>query len=383
MKKKILVLVIFMLSLCLALLSCSSDKEEEENGSEGLEYELSSDGKSYIVKGIGSCQDKDLVIPGMYNSLPVTAIGENAFSDNMTITSVKLPSGLKSIGHGAFYCCYNLAGKIVLPNNEITVGDFAFEGCSGLIYNSYDNGLYLGSSEKPYLVLMQAKDKYITSCEINSETRQIYTRAFSGCRELKSIKVPEGVVSIGTQAFEDCSSLMELQIPNSVTRIGTGAFKFYPQAFNYNIYDNVKYIGNEENPYLVLVRANDKKQTSFTINENARFISDNAFNGCENLTNIEIPNSVVSIESYAFGFCSSLTSITIGNSVQFIGSYAFCGCQQLESIMIPRSVTKIEPDIFYTANFSLKIYCEAESQPSGWNERWNSSNHRVIWGYKG
>ena len=75
-------------------------------------------------------------------------------------------------------------------------------------------------------------------------------------------------------------------------------------------------------------------------------IGDYAFNGCESLTSITIPNSVTSIGDYAFNWCESLTSITIPNSVTSIGEYAFRSCSSLPSITIPNSVTSIGQFVF-------------------------------------
>ena len=71
-------------------------------------------------------------------------------------------------------------------------------------------------------------------------------------------------------------------------------------------------------------------------------IGKEAFDSCEELVSVEIPNSVTSIEKRAFTFCKSLTSITIPNSVTRIGSEAFAFCQSLTSITIPNSVMSIE-----------------------------------------
>ena len=82
-----------------------------------------------------------------------------------------------------------------------------------------------------------------------------------------------------------------------------------------------------------------------------------AFRNCESLTSIEIPSSITSIGYRAFSYCTSLRSIVIPSSVTSIGEYAFYGC------------------------WSLTIYCEAESEPSGWDYYWNDSNRLVVWGY--
>ena len=81
--------------------------------------------------------------------------------------------------------------------------------------------------------------------------------------------------------------------------------------------------------------------TSITIGSGVTSIGSGTFSGCSSLTSVTIPESVTSIGSSAFSDCSSLTSITIPNSVTSIGNYAFYGCSSLTSITIPEGVTSI------------------------------------------
>ena len=114
-------------------------------------------------------------------------------------------------------------------------------------------------------------------------------------------------------------------------------------------------------------------------------------------TTIEIPSairdvdgkdySVTTIGDSAFNNCINLTSIAIPNSVTTIGDYAFLGCNNLTSVVIPNSVTTIGSSAFYGCN-NLTIYCEATSQPSGWDSSWNWNELDgniipVVWGRKG
>lgn len=142
--------------------------------------------------------------------IPVGAekINDSAFSDK-TIKCVLLPMGITSIGSFAFHGCSNLMG-IEIPDSVTSIGNYAFSACTSLVYNEYDNAYYLGNENNPYVVLVKAKDKSITSCEINSNTKFIYGGAFSDCSSLTSIVIPDSVTSIGDEAFKWCSSLTDI-----------------------------------------------------------------------------------------------------------------------------------------------------------------------------
>lgn len=109
-------------------------------------------------------------------------------------------------------------------------------------------------------------------------------------------------------------------------------------------------------------------------------INKNAFQYNSTITSVTIPNSVTIIGQHAFGTCANLVNVNIPNSVTSIGLGAFAYSGKLTTIIIPSSVTEIGSGAFSNCT-NLTIYCEAESQPSGWNSRWNSSNCPVVWGY--
>ena len=181
--------------------------------------------------------------------------------------------------------------------------------------------------------------------------------AFGGCESLTSITIPNGVTRIGEYAFESCYSLTSITIPSSVKSIGYGAFydtAYYNEESNWQ--DGVLYIDN------CLIGANGELPSDYAINNGTRVIADSVFNGCDSLTNITIPSSVISIGNGAFADCSSLTSVTIPSSVISIGNGAFADCYSLTSVTIPSSVTSIGEGTFYYCESLASITVDNQNQ---------------------
>ena len=119
-----------------------------------------------------------------------------------------------------------------------------------------------------------------------------------------------------------------------VTAIKTRAFEYCERLTHITIPDSVTSIGDFAFYGCI-------KLANITIPDGVTSIGYSAFGGCSGLTNITIPDSVTSIGDSAFHDCSNLTSITIPDSVTSIGEVAFYGCSGLTSIAIPDSVTSI------------------------------------------
>ncbi len=254
----------------------------------------------------------------------VTSIGGYAFYNCSSLASITLPDNVTSIGDGAFRNCSSLT-SITLPDSVTSIGEYAFYDCNGLQYNEYNNGLYLGNSTNSYIALIKAKDQSITSCAINENTKTIAAYAFSQCRLLENVIMPNGIISIGEDAFWRCSSLTNITIPDSVTSIGRAAFSGCSSLTSITIPDGVTSIGDETFGYC-------SSLTSITLPDSVTSIGEYAFRGCSSLTNIIIPDGVTSIGMETFSDCSSLISITIPDSVTSIGDGAFRYCSSLVNI---------------------------------------------------
>ena len=272
---------------------------------------------------IAGCQNT--IIP---NS--VTSIGNRAFSDCSSLTSITIPNSVTSIESSAFSYCRSLT-SITIPNSVTSIGYGAFSGCDAL---PVENNLRYADT---YLV--EAVDETLSTYSIKEGTKWIGDYAFYRCSALTSITIPNSVTSIGNNAFSACESLTSITIPNSVTSIGDEAFSVCFSLTSIAIPNSVTSIGDG-------AFSACSSLTSITIPNSVTSIGDRAFSACESLTSITIPNSVTSIGDNAFWNCSSLTSITIPNSVTSIGDLAFYGCSSLSSITIPNSVTSIGYEAF-------------------------------------
>ena len=218
-------------------------------------YYTSSDGK--IVTPYDSSSFGATILSNTYKDgvgviefdVPITTIGDYAFEDCSSLTSVTIPDSITTIGEGAFWGCSSLT-SVTIPDSVTTIGYCAFYQCSSL-----------------------------TSVTIPDSVTEIGDSAFEDCSSLTSVTIPDGVTTIGTWAFSDCSSLTSVTIPDSVTSIGVWAFDGCSSLPSVTIPDSVTTIGSS------------------------------AFRDCTSLTSVTIPDSVTEIGYYAFNNCSSLTSV--------------------------------------------------------------------------
>ncbi len=250
----------------------------------------------------------------------VTTIGDGAFYNCGSLTSVTMPNSVTTIGHSAFNDCDNLL-NVILSENLTEIGNYVFCYCYELNDITLPNSLI-----------------------------KIGERAFAYCRELESITLPDGLTTIGTYAFRDCDSLVSVTIPNSVTELGESAFsccdnlvefkgKYAADGGRCLIYNNI-----------FISFANGCGVTDYNIPAGIIRVGRYAFSGCHSLNSVVIPNSVKVIEGWAFAYCRKLESITLPDGLTTIGTYAFRDCDSLVSVTIPNSVTELANGVFTDCN---------------------------------
>ena len=194
------------------------------------------------------------------------------------------------IGNRAFYSCNHL-WKVTIPQSVTSIGERAFAACRNL-----------------------------DSVTINDAATSIGNRAFTECPLTTTLSLGKKITTIDDYAFYDCRGLTSVTIPQSVTSIGDYAFgecihlkklSFGEKSFGENIETNIQTIGND------------------------------AFNHCNDLESVTIPQSVTSIGSEAFRFCNNMKSLAINGAIEVMGAYAFAGCISLETISLGENIKTI------------------------------------------
>lgn len=307
---------------------------------EGIEYVFTDDGNAYGVAAFTSKEIAEAYILPEYNGKPVTIIFARAFA-NSNITRVTIPDSVTTIENEAFYNCDNLVSATT-GNGVTSIGDEAFRDCDKLKNMTIGNG-----------VTMIGKNAFsecdnLTSVIIPDSVTTIDDYAFWYCKSLTNVAMGNSVTHIGNKAFGECKNLTNITVPDSIISIRDEAFSGC--NLEYNEYDNALYLGNNDNPCVVLVRAKNKNITACEINKKTKLIRDYAFRSCSNLKSVIIPDKVTSIGDSAFEGCTDLTNITISDSVTEIGNYVFKGCNNLKNVEIGNSVTSIGREAFFECN---------------------------------
>lgn len=197
-----------------------------ETVSEGLEFSRRVDG-TYMVSGIGTCRDRNLIIPAEQDGIPVTAIGEKAFAEEKNIQSVLIPEGITAIEADAFGYCSALK-KISIPSTVTSIEGNVFISCPALaeLTVAEGNTAYRGAGN---CLVELGNGTLITGCHSSvipddGSVRVIGEDAFFGCTTLKGLKLPDSVTEIKSGAFRFCDAPEGIDLPAGLQEIEENAF---------------------------------------------------------------------------------------------------------------------------------------------------------------
>ena len=149
----------------------------------------------------------------------ITSIGNSAFENCASLTSIVIPGGVTSIGSSAFSSCSSLT-SITLPDSITSIDDSTFNACASLTSITIPGGVTSISNRA------LAYCPKLTSITLPDSIRSIGSGAFSGCSQLASINIPESVTILESSTFSSCSSLTSIIIPASITSIRIYAFDY-------------------------------------------------------------------------------------------------------------------------------------------------------------
>lgn len=369
MKKALIFLSLSLLLITSLFAFCSCGVLLNKAGLyEGFEYHVDSE---YEITLTGYKGDKTkLEIPSWIDGYKVVGIAFDKSDESLkNVESIRIPKTILSISSDTFLPCVNLKEiKVALDNPE---------------YKYFRGALY-SKDGKTLVCYPQARDaeelslqRRVSKIENNalrgarnlkkvtlSGTQHIGDFAFAECTSLETVELGEKIKSIGNGAFENCSAISSVVIPDTVESIGASAFKGCAALSSVSIgsrvgyvgsyafdnvqglsgvveYEGVYYLGNSVNPYVVLIGVKEKDKSEYIVHPETNVIYGSAFEGCENLERIDLPNSLSCIGNRAFYNCKSLSAFEIPEAVSKIEEYAFYGCSSIAEMLLPSSVSEI------------------------------------------
>ncbi len=344
----------------------------------------------------------------------VTSIGNYAFGECKKLTTITIPKSVTSISYCAFYNCSGLTSVVAEMKIPFAFGSSAFSGIASTCiltvpYGTKDAYIAAGwttsvfkggiiEAPSPNITFADANVKSL--CVANWDTdgdrelsedeaavvtdlgmvfkgneditsfnelqyftglTSISNGAFSGCSNLISVIMPDGIETIGDYAFFSCKGLNSLALPNSVTSIGNYAFEECHSLQTLVIPASVTSIGVSAFGYcdgLTSIKV-EEDNLIYDSRDNCNAIIQKGKNilitGC---LNTNIPTTVRSIGQCAFRGCSGLTSVNIPSNIIEIGGSAFMGCANLETLMLPATISSIGGNAFWDCNNLVSVVSE-------------------------
>ncbi len=194
----------------------------------------------------------------------------------------------------------------------------------------------------------------LTSVMLPESLETIGWCTFCGCTSLTSISFPESLETIDSSAFSGCTGLTSISLPESLETIGVSAFSGCTGLTSISFPESLETIGGF---------SGCTGLTSISLPESLKTIGGGAFSRCTGLTSISLPESLEIIGEDAFSDCTGLTSISFPESLEIIGEGAFYDCTSLTSISFPESLKHIGCRAFDGCTGLTSVTCNAIVPP--------------------
>ena len=297
---------------------------DEMEGTDDFRLELyqNKKGQTFTIDRYEGNSER-VIIPEAIGGIPVTAIGNFAFSHNNSTKNIILPDSILFLKFCAFQSCEQLS-TVTLPKGLVDIEYDVFSECSNLaeilvdeqnpIFASDDGVLF----DKNRTTLIRYPEAKRGEYRIPETVIEIEENAFDGCRELTRISFPQGL-RWGSLSFFGCNQLTDIVVDGENSM--------------FNSIDGVLF---DKDDRLLLKYPHGKDNSDYCVPEKTDSIICNAFLKCKNLVNIIFPKGLRFILNGAFTHCEGLTEITLPESLQYIGKQAFKGCSNLKSITLSR-----------------------------------------------
>ncbi len=242
----------------------------------------------------------------------ISILNVSVFSSCNNLTEINMPTNLTQISDTAFWYCYQL-NNITIPAGVTSIASNAFNNCTSLTNITIDpaNEVYEIDEEQPGII-------YIKENGVRTSLIMLAPMANE-----ETVRISEGITRLEDGALSICTNMKTLELPSSLSSIGGNTFLdlrvleniSFPQGNNnYTVQDGYLY-GNNGTELIYVVPT----KTQIEIGENVKIIKAYAIQN-RNITELNIPNTVTTIENFALRFASNLKKIHIGSGVSSLSS---------------------------------------------------------------
>lgn len=375
-----------------------------------------------VIKGSGNQKALSALIARDITTMEipndVTKIGSHSFHGCSELTNIVIPDSVITIENSAFEGCTKL-NSVAIGNNVTSIGNRAFFNCLELTDITIPDAVTSIGNQA-----FNNCDK-LTNLVIGNSVKTIGDNAFQYCRGLTSITIPDSVTKIGASAFQNCSELIAVTIGSNVINIGEHAFTscvklvgitcdavnppvISSTTFN-NVPDNFLIYVPEESvneykaaPYwsdradyiygltpleyfefeghvtssgeyrAVKARRTKNMPSHITLpyvynGYIVKFVANQGFLDCDELTDVTIPHTITNIGDYAFQNCTGLIKVNISSALDSAGVGIFKNCSNLVNIIVDETNSQYasKDGNLYNKDFSsLLQYAPGKSETS-------------------